>query len=49
ETLSSILHVRYGLRWQGKCCRDFEPTADMLLRFIAQTAADGSGDADGYF
>ncbi|QQP39542.1 Uncharacterized protein FKW44_020460, partial [Caligus rogercresseyi] len=33
ETLSSILHVRYGLRWQGKCCRDFEPTADMLLRF----------------
>ncbi|QQP41297.1 Uncharacterized protein FKW44_015616 [Caligus rogercresseyi] len=33
ETLSSILHVRYGLCWQGKCCRDFEPTADMLLRF----------------
>ncbi|QQP39065.1 Uncharacterized protein FKW44_019828, partial [Caligus rogercresseyi] len=57
ETLSSILHVRYGLRWQGKCCRDFEPTADMLLRLNSrmyveeekQTAADGSGDADGCF
>ncbi|QQP52716.1 Uncharacterized protein FKW44_004950, partial [Caligus rogercresseyi] len=57
ETLSSILHVRYGLRWQGKCCRDFEPTADMLLRFNSrmyveeekQTAAYGSGDADGCF
>lgn len=33
ETLSSILHVRYGLRMQCKCCKDFQPTKEMLQRF----------------
>lgn len=30
ETLSSILHVRYGLRMQ---CKDFQPTNEMLQQF----------------
>lgn len=25
ETLSSILHIKYGLRRQGLCCKDFSP------------------------
>ncbi|KAH9363435.1 hypothetical protein HPB48_006029 [Haemaphysalis longicornis] len=30
EMLSAILHVRYGLRFRGVCCRDFEPTSKMM-------------------
>ncbi|KAH7956289.1 hypothetical protein HPB52_007891 [Rhipicephalus sanguineus] len=30
EMLSAILHVRYGLRLRGACCRDFQPTARMM-------------------
>ncbi|KAG0440675.1 hypothetical protein HPB47_016220 [Ixodes persulcatus] len=29
-TLSGILHVRYGLKLGGLCCRDFQLTAKML-------------------
>lgn len=33
ETLSSILHIKYGLRRQGLCCKDFAPSQEMFQRF----------------
>ncbi|XP_051798030.1 uncharacterized protein LOC127531856 [Acanthochromis polyacanthus] len=33
DTLSSILHIKYGLRRQGICCKDFIPSKEMLQRF----------------
>ena len=32
ETLSSILHIKYGLRRQGICCKDFAPSQEMFQR-----------------
>ncbi|KAG0414406.1 hypothetical protein HPB47_008440 [Ixodes persulcatus] len=31
--LSGILHLRYGLKFRGVCCRDFQLTAKMLQLF----------------
>ncbi|KAG0426766.1 hypothetical protein HPB47_026139 [Ixodes persulcatus] len=31
--LSGILHVRYGLKFRGVCCRGFQLTAKMLQLF----------------
>lgn len=45
ETMSTILHVRYGLRLRGVCCRDFQPTAKMMQLFNAKNMY-GSAELD---
>ncbi|MGH0175817.1 UNVERIFIED_CONTAM: hypothetical protein FKN15_071681 [Acipenser sinensis] len=34
KALTSVLHVRYGLRRLGMCCKDFQPTKGMLQRLM---------------
>ncbi|KAH9374110.1 hypothetical protein HPB48_005379 [Haemaphysalis longicornis] len=45
EMLSAILHVRYGLRLRGVCCRDFQPAAKMMQLFNARNMY-GSAELD---
>lgn len=50
ETLSGILHIKYGLRRQGLCCKDFAPSQEMLQRFnrgmYSVSGASESREAD---
>ena len=50
ETLSGILHIKYGLRRQGLCCKDFAPSQEMLRRFnrgmYSVSGASESREAD---
>ena len=49
ETLSNILHIKYGLRQNGICCKDFVPTKEMFQRFnhcMYMSGASETPDAD---
>ena len=42
ETLSSILHIKYGLRRQGIRCKDFSPSQEMFQRFNSRMYSEWS-------
>ncbi|XP_075550145.1 SCAN domain-containing protein 3-like [Dermacentor variabilis] len=46
--LSGILHVRYGLKFRGVCCRDFQPTLNMLQLFNSKNMYGSEVDADDF-
>lgn len=50
DTLSNILHIKYGLRRQSLCCKDFVPSKEMLERFnnhIGNMETDSNKNSDG--
>lgn len=44
ETLSNILHIKYGLRRKGICCKDYVPTKEMIQRFNCRMYMSGASE-----
>jgi hypothetical protein len=45
--LASLMIIRTHLLWRGKCCRNFEPTEDMIKHFNSTMYDDDSQKSAG--